>query len=73
MAPPPRYGVVESNDIVQGIPVELMTRWRWRADRRARRLNEHRLVESYHWGVIRHIDGVHWLVVAYQNYLVPLR
>lgn len=70
LATPARYRVIESSDQVMGISPDLSTRFRWRAERRARSLNRNRLIHSYHWRAKRR--GSRWLVVPYQNYLVPL-
>jgi hypothetical protein len=55
----------------QLVPVgpALVTRFRWRADRRARRRNEERLAPTYRWGVVRNLGR--WEVVAFQNVARP--
>lgn len=68
LAPPTNYSVIESNDPV-GIPVDLRTRFRWRAERRVRSLNARRMILSYHWRAVR--VGNRFEVRAFQNYLVP--
>jgi hypothetical protein len=63
-------GVRETGERVQGIEPDLTTRFRWRAERRARKLNEGwRIVPSYRWEAM-HADG-RWHVVAMQNVAVP--
>lgn len=66
--PPKDFTVIESSDEVPGIRRELRTRFRIRAEARARKLNAQRLMLSYHWKVIRR-DG-RWEVRAFQNYLL---
>lgn len=70
MAPPSRYSIVESNDAVPGMRYALRTRYRWRAERRVRKLNAQREIQSYHWRALWW-DG-RWEVRAFQNYLVAL-
>jgi len=69
MAPPDRYSVIESNDQVPGIGRDLRTRFRWRAERRARKLNRQRSIQSYHWKVVALVGTGHYEVRAFQNYL----
>lgn len=61
------YGIrsVPTNERVENIPPDLVTRFRGRAVRRARKLNEQRLVPFYRWDV-RPENG-RWSVVALQN------
>src|SRR4029077_9653429 len=70
-APPDDYYVVESNDQVRDIKPALRTRFRRRAAHRARRLNSHRRMESYHWKVVAIIGTGRYEVRAFQNFLVP--
>lgn len=62
------YDVVETDQLV---PVEpaLVTRFRWRADRRARKRNAERLEPTYRWGVVRNLRR--WEVLAFQNVARP--
>lgn len=60
------YETVELNERVPGIDVALLTRFRWRAERRCRSLNAQRLVDFYRWEVHDWLDG-RWGVVAMQN------
>ena len=62
-----KYEVVETKQSVRGIDADLITRSERRARRRARKLNERRLLPSYRWEVVRPHDR--WLVVAFQNVL----
>jgi hypothetical protein len=56
--------VLETDERLSGAP-ELVTRFRGRAERRARSLNAQRLFPSYRYAVVR--EGRRWLVVAMQN------
>lgn len=64
-----RYITVETDERVAGLKPDLVTRFRWRADRRARQLNERRLLPSYRFEVDK-LDG-RWAVVAMQNVARP--
>jgi hypothetical protein len=55
---------VETNARVAVAP-DLVTRFRWRAERRARDLNAQLRVPFYRWAVRR--EGGRWAVVALQN------
>lgn len=64
---PEGYELLKSDDVVgNGEPV-LVTYFRWRAERRARRLNAVRYADSYRWEVVN--SGRRYAVVAMQNYL----
>lgn len=65
------YTVVETNLAVDSIEPDLVTRFRWRADRRCRKLNAAKLVVFYRWEVVPSNDG-RWMVVAFQNIAWPL-
>lgn len=60
-----------------GIEPDLVTLFRWRAERRCLRRNEQRLAPTYHWEVVRERVKVgcvyddRWVVVAMQNRLEP--
>lgn len=60
-----KYGVRKTNDRVRNIAPALRTRFRWRATRRARKLNTKIRFPSYRWEVLE-IRG-RFLVVAIQN------
>jgi hypothetical protein len=63
------YGIRETDERVEGLEPDLVTRFRWRAEQRARKLNERRLVPFYRHEV-RRLNG-RWAVVAMQNVAVP--
>lgn len=56
---------IETDERVVAIAPDLSTRFRWRAEHRARRLNAQRLVPFYRWEV--HTEGDRFAVVAMQN------
>jgi hypothetical protein len=60
-----RYGLIETNERVHGLEPDLLTRFRWRADRRARKLDAQRSFPFYRHEVQR-LDG-RWAVVVMQN------
>ena len=61
---------IEETDIVVGDGrAELRTRFRGRADRRARKLNAKRIFPSYRYEVVG--VGGRWEVLALQNRAVP--
>ena len=64
------YAVEETDERVVGYPPDLVTRFRWRADRRCRKLNARRLVPFYRWEVVEGLTG-RWMVVAMQNVAGP--
>lgn len=66
------YEVQELNERVLDVKPELLTRFRWRADRRCRKMNALRGVPFYRYEVHNWLDG-RWAVVAMQNMLVPSR
>jgi hypothetical protein len=68
---PKGYKTVETNERVVGVDTELVTRFRWRADRRCQRMNAERLVDFYRYEV-RPV-GKKWEVVAMQNRVEPIR
>lgn len=55
----------ETNERVAGISVDLRSRFRWRAERRARKLNTLRIVPFFRWEVQR--ESGRYAVVAMQN------
>lgn len=63
------FEIVETPERVAGIEPALVTVFRWRADRRARRLNKQRRVPFYRWEVESVVYGGYrlWGVVAMQN------
>jgi hypothetical protein len=67
---PKGYHVVETDDLVPGGP-EFVTRFRWRAERRRRKLQTGVLFPSYRYE-IRESPGNRWAVVAMQNVLEPI-
>lgn len=72
------YTICETNRRVIGVKPELVTRFRWRADRRCRKLNAERRVDFYRyevqrWGRARAGLPRRWAVVAMQNVAVPKR
>lgn len=62
------YHVVETNDRVPDIKPEIF-RWKWRAKRRCRKLNDGRLFNTYRHEVQEFYRR--WMVVAMQNVLIP--
>lgn len=71
---PEGYELVESLDRVGDGEPALVTRSRWRAERRARRLNAARYAATYRWEVVCQANPRsplprRWAVVAMQNYL----
>jgi hypothetical protein len=67
---PKGYRTIPTNDRVVGVDPELITRFRWRAHRRCRKLNQRRLVDFYRYEV-RPL-GKKWEVVAMQNRAEPI-
>ena len=72
----PGYRTVETDELV-GEP-EFVTRFRWRAERRRRQLQEDVRFPFYRWEVVRVHDQRRgkrtrwrWAVVAMQNVAVP--
>lgn len=59
------YAVVETDVRVPHAHPDLVTRFRWRAERRARRMNAARIFPSYRMEVVR--ERGRWHVVAFQN------
>ena len=59
------YTIIETNQRVDTDP-DLVTRFRWRADRRCRKLNANLRVPFYRWEVEARREGG-WAVVAMQN------
>jgi hypothetical protein len=60
-----KYGVRETSDRVKNIAPDLCSRFRWRAERRARKLNATRRFPSYRWEVVEEAGG--FAVIAFQN------
>jgi hypothetical protein len=67
---PPGYVVHKTEHRVVGQKPDLVTRFRWRADRRCRSLNSNLRVPFYRWEV-HPWPGRRWAVVAMQNVAVP--
>lgn len=65
------YEIVELRKQVPGIP-PIIFRWKWRAERRCRKLNKEREVDYYRHEVLDMRDGT-WAVVTLQNQLRPIR
>jgi len=65
---PPGYHTVKLDIRVQGVEPEVF-RWRWRAERRCRKLNDQRLVDTYRLEVHEQLNG-RWAVAAMQNQAV---
>ena len=61
------YIVVELDERVPGVAVETF-RWKWRAERRCKKLNAGRLVNTYRHEIHQRVDG-RWDVAAMQNQL----
>lgn len=68
-----KYETIELNQRVSNIEPALLTRFKWRAEREAKRLNN---LESrtpfYRWVACDWLDG-RWAVVAMQNQLRQVR
>ena len=62
-----QYGIhtITTNERVAAIKPDLVTRSRWRAERRRRHLSKYVIFPSYRWEVVR--EGNRWAVVAMQN------
>jgi hypothetical protein len=65
---PPGYHTIKLDIVVPGIEPEIF-RWKWRAERRCRKLNAGRVVDTYRLEVHERLDG-RWAVVAMQNQAV---
>jgi hypothetical protein len=63
---PEGYTVVELDDRVPNVPPELITRFKWRADKRCRRMNALREVPFYRYEV-QEWHNSRWAVVVMQN------
>jgi hypothetical protein len=61
--------IVETTDLVANVAPALVTRLRWRARRRAAKLNARRTLLSYRYEVVH--DGRKYSVVAFQNVAFP--
>jgi len=66
----PHYRTEELNQRVVGVEPDMFTRFKWRAERRAEKLNSQRVIKSYRYEVVDWLNGK-WAVVAMQNQLVP--
>lgn len=66
------YRTKELNARVPNTAPDMITRFRWRAERRCTKLNSARLFRpyTYRWEVCDWLDG-RWAVVAMQNVAVP--
>jgi hypothetical protein len=67
----PQYTTVELDQLMPEIKPVLRSRFRWRAQYEARRLNKTRFTRSYRWEAYW-LDGK-WAVVAMQNQLQRVR
>jgi hypothetical protein len=65
------YKVEELNQRVPNVEPELITRFKWRAERRCRKRNELKAVPFYRYEVCDWLNG-RWAVVVMQNQLVPV-
>jgi len=65
---PPGYHTIELNVRVLEVEPDIF-RWKWRAERRCRKLNATRLVDTYRHEVHDWLNG-RWAVVAMQNSVV---
>jgi hypothetical protein len=65
---PPGYHTIKLDIVVPGIEPEVF-RWRWRAERRCRKLNDQRLIDTYRFEVHEQLNG-RWAVAAMQNQAV---
>jgi hypothetical protein len=68
---PPGYETVEIDQRVPNVDPDLITRFKWRAERRCRKRNSERTIDSYRFEVCDWLDG-RWAVVAMQNQLRPI-
>lgn len=68
---PEGYQIEETNDRVINVDPELITRFKWRAERRCAKMNKLRTVPFYRYEVHDWLDG-RWAVLAMQNRLVPI-
>ena len=64
------YKTIETPERVSGIDAEFISRFRWRAERRCRKLNETREVDFFRYEVHR-VDNK-WEVWVMQNIAVPI-
>jgi hypothetical protein len=62
---PPGYHTVKLDIRVPGVKPEVF-RWKWRAERRCRKLNAGRVIDTYRHEVYVRLDG-RWEVVTMQN------
>jgi hypothetical protein len=67
---PPGYAIHKTDHRVVGQRPDLVTRFRWRADRRCRKLNASLRLPFYRWEV-QEWPKKRWAVVAMQNVAVP--
>jgi len=63
---PEGYEIVELDTRVPNVDPDLITRFKRRAERRCRKRNKDRLVNTYRFEVCDWLDG-RWAVVAMQN------
>ena len=68
---PDGYRIVKKNERVLGVEPAFITRFRWRAERRQRKLQAGIKFPSYRYEVCDWLDG-RWAVVVMQNVLEPL-
>ena len=66
---PSGYHVIELKKRVPGVEAELF-RWKWRANRRCKKLDAIRTPNYFRWEVHDWLDG-RWGVVAMQNQIAP--
>lgn len=67
---PEGYEIVELRQLVPHVSPEVF-RWKWRAERRCRKLNKAREVDYYRHEVLDMRNGT-WAVVTLQNQLRPI-
>jgi hypothetical protein len=67
---PDGYHVEKTNERVQNVEPELITRFKWRADKRCKKMNKLLAVPFYRYEVCPWFKA-RWAVQAMQNRLVP--
>jgi hypothetical protein len=65
------YVIVKLNQRLPNVDPDLITRFKWRAERRCRKRNAEREVPTYRFEVCDWLDG-RWAVVAMQNQAQPI-
>ena len=66
---PKGYKIKELNRRVPNVDPDMLTRFKWRAERRCRKQNKYRRVPFYRYEVHDWLDG-RWAVLVMQNQLV---